>query len=256
VYISTDQGTSWTTIDLPIYEAKREEWSQICFIKETGPNTLYAGGWTHGPGQGGYVWKSTDDGMQWDTTASRIRVNQVKATKVYDLIKNADGVLIAGFQSYPDSAVAISRDDGNTWEAAGTIDGAEETLCLMETRDGSLFAGTSPNGNIYGHQPFTSVTGRADPLREFLLYPNYPNPFNASTAISFEIPSRSRVFLDIYDILGKPVRHLLNEDRPAGTFAVLWYGVNDSGNPVDSGVYVCRLQYGELFQTKKLLLLK
>jgi len=256
VYLSTDQGSTWTQIPLPIFQARREEWSQICFIKETAPKTLHAGGWTHGSGQGGYIWMSTDDGMSWDTTASRIRVREVKATKVYDLVKNKSGMLIAGFQSYPDSVVALSRDDGKTWEIAGTLGGAEETLCLVETKDGSLFAGTAPNGNIYQYQIATPVAEKNDPLREFQLYPNYPNPFNSSTAIAFQIPVQAKVLLDICDMLGRPVQTLLNEDRPAGLYAILWHGDNGSGRPMDSGVYICRLKYGELFQTKKLLLLK
>ncbi len=256
VYLSSDQGLTWNQISLPIYQARREEWSQICFVKETAPGTLFAGGWTHGSGQGGYVWKSSNGGMSWDTTASRIRIREVKATKVYDMIESERGVLVAGFQAYPDSVVSLSSDGGKTWEIAGTLDGAEEALCLLETKDGSLFAGTAPNGAIYLYQNSTSVADGADSPNEFILYQNHPNPFNASTAIAFQIPARARVRLDIYDMLGKVVQNLVNEDRPAGLYATRWNGVDRSGNPVGSGVYLCRLQCGDWLQTKKLLLLK
>jgi photosystem II stability/assembly factor-like uncharacterized protein len=256
VYLSSDQGLSWTLVSLPIHEARREEWSQICFIRETAPKTLYAGGWTHGSGQGGYIWKSTDDGMSWDTTASRIQVDNVKATKVYDLVKTGEGVLIAGFQSYPDSVVALSSDDGKTWKSAGMLGGADETLCLLETDDGSIFAGTAPHGDVFQYQSASGVQGQAGLMNDFRLFQNYPNPFNASTAVVFQIPKNAGVKLDIVDMLGKTVSTLVNENRPAGTYMTVWHGVNGSGHPMESGVYLCRLTCGELFQTKKLLLLR
>jgi mannose/cellobiose epimerase-like protein (N-acyl-D-glucosamine 2-epimerase family) len=91
---------------------------------------------------------------------------------------------------------------------------------------------------------------------DFQLYQNYPNPFNPVTTISFSIPYRSRVSLSVYDILGKEVASLVNDEKDPGT-----YNVKFSGNNLASGVYVYRLEstsgkYGTAVQSRKLLLLK
>ncbi len=86
---------------------------------------------------------------------------------------------------------------------------------------------------------------------------NYPNPFNPSTSIEFTVRERSRVTLNVYDVSGKLVRTLLNEDRPAGEqHRVTWDGRNDAGQSVSSGVYFYRLNANDFTQTKKMVLLK
>jgi ELWxxDGT repeat protein len=93
----------------------------------------------------------------------------------------------------------------------------------------------------------------------FVLFQNYPNPFNPSTSISFSIPSRSFVSLKVFDLLGREVATLVNEQKPAGTYTQKWNAAN-----VSSGIYFYRLvanaipsgQAGTFTETKKLLLLK
>jgi hypothetical protein len=70
----------------------------------------------------------------------------------------------------------------------------------------------------------------------FSLSQNYPNPFNPSTAISFQLPMNSRVTLKVFDMLGREIATLVNDERGAGTHRVSW---DASGRP--SGVYVYRL---------------
>jgi hypothetical protein len=86
---------------------------------------------------------------------------------------------------------------------------------------------------------------------------NYPNPFNPSTSIEFTLRDRTRVNLRVYDVSGKLVRTLLNEDRPSGeVHRVTWDGRNDAGETVSSGVYFYRLVASDFTQTKKMVLLK
>ncbi len=98
------------------------------------------------------------------------------------------------------------------------------------------------------------VTGVKDnvpiPL-DFKLSQNYPNPFNPSTTLTFVIGHSSFVTLKIYDVLGKEVATLINEEKPAGTYEVTW----NAGN-LPSGVYFYQLKAGSYSATKKLLLLK
>ena len=91
---------------------------------------------------------------------------------------------------------------------------------------------------------------------DFTLHQNYPNPFNPSTKIKFTIPSvgthdRVSVQLIIYDVLGKEIAKLVNEEKPAGSYEVEFNGSN-----LSSGVYFYKLQAGSFVETKKMILMK
>jgi hypothetical protein len=86
---------------------------------------------------------------------------------------------------------------------------------------------------------------------EFSLLQNYPNPFNPRTTIKYSIPQKSFVSITVYDILGKEVSKLVNEEKQAGS-----YEVQFDGSRLSSGVYFYRLHAGSFFKTKKLVLLK
>jgi CubicO group peptidase (beta-lactamase class C family) len=85
----------------------------------------------------------------------------------------------------------------------------------------------------------------------FSLEQNYPNPFNPSTTIRFDLPDKEFVTLKIYDVLGNEVDLLLNEEKPAGSHSVEF---NASG--IASGIYICKLQAGSNFTTRKMILQK
>ena len=92
--------------------------------------------------------------------------------------------------------------------------------------------------------------------RVFALHQNHPNPFNPETTISFDIPEKSRVQLTIYDLLGKKITVLSDGMTVAGSHTFRWIGTDTFGRTVGSGVYILRLDAGELSQTRKMLLLK
>ena len=92
--------------------------------------------------------------------------------------------------------------------------------------------------------------------QDFVLLPNYPNPFNPDTYIEYALPSDCQVTLVVYNILGQKVRTLVNEYQPAGFKSVRWDGKDDSGNLVSAGVYFYSIKAGEFSQTKKMILLK
>jgi flagellar hook assembly protein FlgD len=76
---------------------------------------------------------------------------------------------------------------------------------------------------------------------EFTLSASYPNPFNASTTIVYELPSAMDITLDVYNILGQKVRTLKRGHTPAGEQRVYWDGKGDKGRALSSGVYLVRL---------------
>jgi hypothetical protein len=90
----------------------------------------------------------------------------------------------------------------------------------------------------------------------FELFQNYPNPFNPTTSIKFSLLKSGHVILDIYNILGRRVLTLVNEELPAGYKLVTWDGKDNSGNEVASGVYFYKLKAGDFSETKKMILMK
>ena len=87
--------------------------------------------------------------------------------------------------------------------------------------------------------------------QKYILYQNYPNPFNPSTKIQYAVSSRQLVTLKIYDLLGRELATLVNEEKSAGSYEVRWNAAN-----LPSGVYFYQLKAGSYTATKKLLLLK
>ncbi len=85
----------------------------------------------------------------------------------------------------------------------------------------------------------------------FKLYNNYPNPFNPSTSIKYDVPKNTFVNLSVYDILGKLVTNLVNQDMTAGRYDAVWDAKNYA-----SGTYIYRLEAGEFTDVKKMILVK
>lgn len=108
---------------------------------------------------------------------------------------------------------------------------------IIRTQNGGTFVGISQTGN--------------ETPAAFSLEQNYPNPFNPSTKISFDIPVSSFVNMAIYNILGKEVKVLVNENLAAGK-----YEAEFDASDLPGGVYFCRLSNGQFTQTKKMLLVK
>jgi hypothetical protein len=91
---------------------------------------------------------------------------------------------------------------------------------------------------------------------EFSLHQNYPNPFNPTTQIKYDLPEDALVTINIYDLMGRIVKNLVNGQQNAGYNSIQWNATNDKGAPVSAGLYLCTIQAGEFRQTKKMVLLK
>ena len=84
---------------------------------------------------------------------------------------------------------------------------------------------------------------------------NYPNPFNPSTTISYNLQVSSHTTIKVFDLLGKEVAILVNEEKPAGKYEIVWNGKDKSGKKLSSGVYIYKLIAGTFMQTRKMILL-
>jgi hypothetical protein len=137
-------------------------------------------------------------------STGRIDVYDVRATTFLDCNEN-------GIGDACDIESGFSSDVNNN----GIPDACEATATLPSTHRGQL-----------------------------LLRSAYPNPFNPTTVIAFDVPVAGRVQLSIYDLSGRRIRSLVSETMDMGSHRVQWAGDNDDGRGVASGVYIARLSLG------------
>lgn len=90
----------------------------------------------------------------------------------------------------------------------------------------------------------------------YILYQNWPNPFNSSTSISYFLQRIANVCLKVYDLSGREVTMLVTGSQTSGLHHVNWDGTDGSGRPVSSGVYIYRLQAGAFKASQRMILLR
>ena len=121
-----------------------------------------------------------------------------------------------------------------------------------------LYAGTAGQGIL--KLDLNTITGVSRETHErissFRLYGNYPNPFNQCTMISYQLSMISKVKLEIYNTLGQLVRVLVDEEKQAGEYRVMWDGKDMRGKDIPSGVYVYRLKAGDFSEVRKMVVLR
>jgi hypothetical protein len=126
-----------------------------------------------------------------------------------------------------------------------------DTLVLTVTgpfHSGDSYRFEAISGGLLGVKPTVPM--------EYSLSQNYPNPFNPQTTIRFSLGAQGLVSLEIYDILGRRIRSLLNQKFDSGDHVIQWNGVTDHGATASSGVYFYRITAGSFVQTRKMLLLR
>jgi len=90
----------------------------------------------------------------------------------------------------------------------------------------------------------------------YVLHQNYPNPFNPTTQIRYDLPEDALVAINIYDLMGRSIKSLVNSNQSAGYRSIQWNATNNLGEPVSAGMYIYMIQAGDFRQTKKMVLLK
>ncbi len=160
------------------------------------------------------------------------------------------------------SANRIAQWSGSVWSTFGNgfTGGNPPTYVLgltvynSQLIAGGIFsdAGGTLTNNIARWVTFVGVNGIGNTIPEtYKLYQNYPNPFNPSTKIQFALPKSSFAKIVVYDMLGKEIETLVNEQLNAGT-----YEADFDGSKLSSGVYYYKLIAGDFTETKKMVLMK
>ncbi len=145
---------------------------------------------------------------------------------------------------------------GASWSASGNANLATLRFVAMGDDPGEMeiISGDLVNSEFRG-SPMQVKKAPALP-KVAALHQNFPNPFNPSTEIRFDIPAEGIVKLRIYNQLGQTVRTLADKRMKAGTYRMKWNGTTEAGHDVSSGVYFYSLESGDFSQIRKMTLVK
>ena len=185
----------------------------------------------------------------------------------YSLTDNVLGDLGFGFSSEGEWMGLFNREGELVDEVEygieapwpGTASGTGYTIELSDLTLDNNVGNNWVADRLYGTpgQAYQSVLEyRNNHGMEYSLSQNYPNPFNPITSIRYSLPETSHVKLIVFDIRGQEVMVLQNAKHSSGRYEVQWNGLNAAGNPVATGIYLCRLMAHDYSQTIKMLYLK
>jgi hypothetical protein len=227
VFISSNSGTNWFKSSLNNRNVRS--------IAANG-SSVYAGILNS---QG--LFMSTNNGNTWVQSSLNNRDCQALAIQ--------GSTILTGTAAF---GVYVSNDNGTNWVQKNEGLGHLSVFALI-IQNGYVYAGTS-GGGVYrraiSELLAIQLISNQVPSR-FSLSQNYPNPFNPSTNIIFQLPRANRVKLSVYDLVGREVEVLVNEELKAGEYEVDFNAAN-----YPSGVYYYKLSAGDFNETKKMVLLK
>ena len=233
IFMTTDGGDNWIEQSIG-----NDTYRQIFFINESF-------GWITGTSE---LLITTDGGFNWNVSNvptngglnSAYFVNQnigwVVGGNVYynEIWKTTDGGInwINSFNGIHNLYSVYFINENIGWTVG------EDGIILKTTNGGTTF-----------------LEEESEITKTFALSQNFPNPFNPVTTISYQIPQTGFVSLKVYDILGREVATLVNEEKPAGSYEVEFNPASSIKNPA-SGIYFYQLQAGNYSETKKMILLR
>ena len=156
-----------------------------------------------------------------------------------------------------EKSLSIQFNEFENFSTDGT-DYVDSNVVASEVYYYRLLA-TDYNGNTSSYSDVLSVellnTEELIPL-EFALYQNYPNPFNPLTKIKYDLPRKSRVIIQIFDLQGRKINTLVDGVKNAGRNMVTWDARNDNGESVSAGMYIYMIKAGEYIEKRKMVYLK
>ena len=112
------------------------------------------------------------------------------------------------------------------------------------------------DGNVEYHSLQLMGVSSTNIPEQFILYPNYPNPFNPVTTIRYDLPDDAHVTLTIYDLMGSEVIKLLDGPKTSGSRSIQWNARDEQGRAVSAGLYLYTIQVGDYNKSNKMVLLK
>jgi photosystem II stability/assembly factor-like uncharacterized protein len=253
---TTDGGVNWSVQ----YTDNGNTDAQFNALQFTDLNN----GWV--VGDKGKILKTTNGGNNWTAVTNTGITTDYKSKCLFFLNANIGWIPVSP-STWPHHVVLHTTDGGNSWtQQSFDFNGAIFNINFLDANNG-WFSGEQCVQNCNGldslkvwagvisHTTNGGATGvetsnNSSPSGYSLSH-NYPNPFNPSTVITYQVASFGKVSLKVFDLLGREVATLVNEVKSAGSYTATFNAAN-----MPSGVYFYRLQSGSFIVTKKLVLLK
>jgi photosystem II stability/assembly factor-like uncharacterized protein len=203
-------------------------------------------------GDWGEILRTTDGGETWT-----IQLTSYPAGFHSIFFTDANSAIAAGGKGWGDheGEIISTTDGGATWVSQLSV--YPSGLYSVFFTDASNGTVVGANGTILrtttGGVPWIKDDQKNDGYspQHFILSPNYPNPFNPTTTIEFDLPKSSEVRLKIFNILGEEVVKLVSDRLSAGSYSYEW-----DASSLASGVYIYRLEAEGFVQTRKMVLMK
>ena len=192
--------------------------------------------------------KTTNGGVSWDT----VLYNHRKNKSLFFINQNIGW--IGGYSDFDSSSISYTTNGGLSWtsQKRNFITAISNIFFISNltgwaTMDYSSILRTTNSGVTF----IPEITGKIP--ESYSIEQNYPNPFNPVTKIKFDIAGKTvgQTFLSVYDITGREIQTLVNEQLRPGSYEVTFDGSN-----LPSGIYFYQLRANDFTETKKLVLLK
>jgi len=252
---STNNGDSWTALTQGFPTSQLHTYYRVNALAVNSLSSIFAG-------TDSGMFRSTNNGDNWSrienglppsigtwSTCCPPSIVYYGPPQIRTIATNSVGYIFIAY----DRGVYRSTDNGDTWTMFNLGLSQSDTVNVLAVNlSGYLYGATSTGSVFRSASPTTSVgNSKINVPLHYILEQNYPNPFNPTTAISFQLPVLSKVSLKIFDVLGREVMTLVNEEEPAGSYEVQW-----NAEKMTTGIYFCQFKAGSYMQTRKMLLLK
>ena len=274
IFTSSDFGQSWILL-YPFPALNLGQAILELYVTYTN-QVILAEEYNGGPyGVGYQLYQSADHGQSWQVIypVHQFRVSSM-VEDIYDnlyvlaanklLVSEDEGVnwitksvpysmvLASDYSGKIYLDLRYSTDKGSTWfnlPISGFEGGFNNDMVISHLN--RIYA-ASTEGIFYGEADSIVLSmEKFEPVKSFYLSQNFPNPFNPSTSIQYSVNSTQKVTLKVYDLLGREIASLVNEERQANT-----YEVELDGKQLPSGIYFYQLKVGNYIETKKMVLIK
>ncbi len=194
------------------------------------------------------IYKSSDRGSTWD----KIYVPQNVSLIDYLFIDSKDNVYFIEDSRGSGLLYQNIYDNGPSWKLLNGEFNNLGVSSIEEDSQGHLLVGTINGGVFRSKEQVTTSINQIEGIpSEYKLFQNYPNPFNPITIIDYAISKNSLVTIIIYDLLGRQVATLVNENKNSGEYSVVF-----DASKLASGVYFCQMKVDGFTETKKMILLR
>jgi len=234
----------------------------------------------------GYILRSQDAGISWDTVYQVLYKFPLSISRLGEeslIVSGTDGLLLKsinmgtswttlnsprqyhcftsfidslnGLMCFQDGYIYRTTNGGNSWISDWPFYSDLEDIQMLNMND-AVAVGFHGNiiSTIADHivsVEYSNIIDLNTSSVNYLLLQNYPNPFNPTTTINYEMPMAGKVKLKVYDILGREVKILVDEEKVAGRYEVTF-----DGSDLSSGIYFYQLKTGGYSETRKMVLIK